>query len=577
MIFTSAPDRRSRPAAERARSVGVTNVTPADPFWAPRLTQLTEHTLPVLRDRLRHHGVDEAFDRLSLLPRERPARRAPRDSDADLASWIEAASTAGVADLVEPFIEPIVAAQQADGYWSTRCGVDPSGPRRYESVEDGAELRAAGRFFEAAVAHHDATGDLRLLDVAIRWADHLLVTFGPGRDERVPTEAVGLEVALVRLAAATGNDRYVDHARWHCEQRMALAHVDLETLDLTGDATAAALGAEAVAAIASATGFERWRAAAERLFDSLVGAHLHPTGTIGTARSDGTITGAFHVPTHGPHVHSCAAAATLRFAHSVWRLTGRPDALDVVELALYNAVAAGVGSDGESWLAVHSHTDGNHRGSWLEQGCCPTALARAVASVPSLVAEVAADGHLRIHLPITCRVEGGGWDVEVRSNYPWDADVDVITHEAPEDGRIAVRVPAWAGGRGHRDITASPRLRLLVRPEWWEADPRVTAGRGSVFLRRGPIAYCVEGPVDGPDLRSVAVVPGQPMEERDAPILAGGMRVLGLRGRVLPTVAGMYHRLGEAGAALTEVELTAVPVAARANRGLDRCTFFLRT
>jgi DUF1680 family protein len=413
--------------------------------------------------------------------------------------------------------------------------------------------------------------------MAIRWADHLLVTFGPGRDERVPADAVGLEVALVHLAQATGGDRYTDHARWMCEQRVRATVADLDHVALRGDATGALLEAEAIATIADATGDHRWRAAAERLFDQLTGAHLHPTGTVGTARPDGTVGGAFHLPTHGPHTESCAAVATAAFGQAVWRLTGRADALDLVELSLYNAVAAGVGSDGESWFGAQSHTDGNARCSWLGSACCPTALARAFAAVPSLVAEVGPDGHLSIHLPIACRIDGAGWEVEVRSGYPWDADVDVVTHEAPQGGRVAVRVPGWAGGRGHRDITSSPRLRLLVRPEWWEADPRVTAGRGSVFLRRGPIVYCLEGPGDEPDLRSVTVVPGQPMEERDAPILAGGMRVLGLRGRVLPTGAGLYHRLGEAGVAHTEIELTAVPVAARANRGLERCTFFIRT
>jgi len=577
MIFTLAPDSRTRPTGERRPTATVPHVTPADPFWAPRLAQLRDHTLPVLRERLEHHGAMEAVTRLASRPQDRPRRRAHHGSDADLAGWIEAACLAGVPHLVEPFVEPIVAAQQADGYWSTELGVDPAGPRRYDRIEDGAEHRAAARFIDAAIAHHGATGDLRLLDVAIRWADHLLVTFGPGRDERVPAVPVGLEGALVHLGAATGNDRYVAHARWVCERRLALTGTDLEHVALAGDATAAVLGAEAIATIAEATGDDRWRAAAERLFDSLVGAHLHPTGNVGTARSDGTIGGEFHVPTHGPHAHSCAAVATLGFAQAVWRLTGRADALDLVELSLYNAVAAGTGSDGESWMAAQSHTDGSARSSWLDPSCCPTALARAVAAVPSLVADVGPDGHLRIHLPLAARIVGGGWDVEVRSGYPWDADVDLVVHEGPEGGRIAVRVPGWAGGRGHRDITASPRLRLLVRPEWWEADPRVTAGRGSVFLRRGPIVYCVEGPADGPDLRSVVIVPGQPIEERDAPILAGGMRVLGLRGRVLPTGAGLYHRLGEAGVAHTEVELTAVPVAARANRGLERCTFFLRT
>jgi DUF1680 family protein len=233
-----------------------------------------------------------------------------------------------------------------------------------------------------------------------------------------------------------------------------------------------------------------------------------------------------------------------------------------------------VGSDGETWFRDHD-VAGNARSSWWDPCCCPTALARAFAEVPNLVAEVGDDGHLRINLPLACHIEGNGWDVEVRSGYPWNGDIQVVTNRAPRGGRVAVRVPGWADGRGHRDITAAPHLELPIRPEWWEADPRVAAGRGSAYLRRGPIVYCVEAPADAVDLHTVCVVPGQPIEERDAPILAGGMRVLGLRGRVLPTDGGLYHRLGDGGPAHGDVELTAVPYAARGNRGMEQMTVFL--
>ncbi len=573
-------------------------VTIEDPFWTPRLEQLRQHTLGVLGSRLEHHGVMEAVTRLSLPASRRPARRGLPSSDVDLFRWVEACCLAGTPHRVEPYVDAIVAAQQVDGYFNSAHGVEAHGPGRYVDLGESREWAVGGALVEAAIAHHQATGDLRLLNAAVRWANHLLVTFGPGLDTRVDAHP-GVELALVRLAGVTGTERYVDQARWIVERTLEQVGTDLERVDLAGPAPRALRLASAIAEVAIVTRDLRWRAAAERLFLSLVSERSYPTGAVGGRWLDGAVGRPFELPDDGAHAESCAAVAALQFSWQVWRLSRLPEALDHAELLLYNAIAAGVGSDGESWFRSQPHAcsgdgeghpwaspsvDGSaiedqfpvRRHSWFAEPCCPTELARAMAGLPQMVAEVDAEGHLRIHLPLACRIEGGGWQVEVRSAYPWDGAVEVETIQAPR-GRVALRVPGWAGGKGHRDITASPRLELDVRTEWWEADPRVSGARGTAYLRRGPIVYCVEAPEDaGYDLRAVTVEPGRPLDERDAPMLAGGVRVVGLHGRVLPTAGALYHRLGERGGATGDVELTAIPYAARTNRGLGQMTILLR-
>ena len=90
---------------------------------------------------------------------------------------------------VDGLIAKIAAAQEPDGYLYTTRTIDPAAPaplgraRSAGSYErdDSHELYDLGHLFEAAVAHYQATGKRTLLDVAIRSADLLVDTFGPGK------------------------------------------------------------------------------------------------------------------------------------------------------------------------------------------------------------------------------------------------------------------------------------------------------------------------------------------------------------------------------------------------------------
>ena len=64
--------------------------------------------------------------------------------------------------------------------------------------DDSHELYNLGHLFEAAVAHYQATGKRTLLDVALRAADLLTQTFGPGKRAIWPGHQV-TEMGLVKL------------------------------------------------------------------------------------------------------------------------------------------------------------------------------------------------------------------------------------------------------------------------------------------------------------------------------------------------------------------------------------------
>jgi len=102
-------------------------------------------------------------------------------ADTDLHKWLEAACCAlagahgELGTAIDHVAETILAAQAPAGFIHTHrsreAGLDPRARN---------ELYVAGHLFEAAVAHHRATGEDALLDAARRWADYLHEHFAAG-------------------------------------------------------------------------------------------------------------------------------------------------------------------------------------------------------------------------------------------------------------------------------------------------------------------------------------------------------------------------------------------------------------
>lgn len=553
-------------------------VTLTDRFWGPRQDQLRTRTLPVMLERLERQGVVDNFRRLT------GAVDAPREamhfSDSDLYKWLEAAVRAGRLDLAEPVVELVEAVQRPDGYLHTYYDAGPGSPGRYTDLDFGHEHYCAGHLIEAAIAHHEVTGSDRLLAVAVRLADHLVATFGPGRDERTDAHPE-VELALARLAATTGDARYLDHAAWAIERRLDQAGSSVATCGLSGHAVRALYLASGIAEVALATGDPVWADAASRLFRSMVDEHAYPTGAVGGRWLGEAVGRPYELPEAMAYAESCAAVAAVQLCRRVWRLTADPRALDQIELLLCNAVPCGVGAEGDTWFYSQpqavTEVAGDpdpwassfdygaqmlrawfpvRRHRWFLVPCCPPNLARLFATVDGEVAEVDGEGDLLIHLPLAVRIAGEGWRVEVASGYPEEGAVTVRVLDAPDGRSVRVRMPGWAGGDGHVPLPADGRVDIPVRWSWWETDPRVEGTAGTVHLRRGPVVHCVEGlDVPGVDLRDLVVDPGRPPSEAFAVVeRSGGGR-------------GLHRPAGSSTPARRDLVVATRPYAEWANRG----------
>ena len=194
-------------------------------FWGARLMTLRDKTLPSQFEKLREtHRLD------GLDPEWRPLDRDSRHIfwDSDVAKWLEAACYSftthpdtQLAFSIADAVERLLALQGDDGYLNSWFQI-VAPEDRWKNLRDWHELYCAGHLMEAAVAHQEATGEDRLVKALERYADYIATVFGteegkrrgfPGHEE--------IELALVRLAEATGNARHLDLARYFIDQRGA--------------------------------------------------------------------------------------------------------------------------------------------------------------------------------------------------------------------------------------------------------------------------------------------------------------------------------------------------------------------
>jgi DUF1680 family protein len=410
-----------------------------DDFWAPRQVQHAEHTLAVLLDRLESHGVVDNFRRLT--GRARASHAGLWFTDSDLYKWMEAAACAGRFDLLDPVVDDVVAAQHPDGYlhsfYGTRTAVGQQ--PRWGDLAVSHEMYCAGHFLEAALAHEGASGSSVMLEAAVRLAEHLCATFGPGTglDHRVDNHPE-IELAMARLGARTGERRYLDFARWAVLAQLHGAGLSIDTVDLSGHAVRALYLASAIAEVALATGDHEWVDSAARLFDTMVMQRSYPTGAVGGRWLGEAVGQPYELPEAMAYAESCAAVAATQFSDRIWRLTADTRSLEQIETLLYNAVPCGVGAGGDTWFYSQPQAVGPdaietnpwleafdfgqlmlldwfppRRHGWFDVTCCPPNLARLFATVDRYVAEVSSTGDLLIHLPVAARLTGGAgrWGV----------------------------------------------------------------------------------------------------------------------------------------------------------------------
>lgn len=567
-------------------------------FWGNRIDAVADKTAMILYDRCVAAGMFDQIDPDRPVPAVRMPFHTRADGspdhmnvqmfwDSDVAKVIETAAYALYrkpnADL-EAKIDAIIAMfeklQLPDGYvnsWFIR--MQPG--KRWTNLRDCHELYCAGHLMEAAVAYFHATGKRALLDVLCRYADHIDATFGPRPGQkRGYCGHEEIELALVRLGRATGEQRYLDLARYFIDERGRQPHYfDAEAVargadpkqfrhktydynqshapvreqtKVTGHAVRAMYLYSAMADVATEFSDDSLTTPLAKLWNDLTSKQMYVTGGIGPQASNEGFTEDYDLPNETAYAETCASVGLAMWAS---RMLGRgPDRryADILERALYNGALAGLSTDGATFfydnpLESRGH---HHRWIWHRCPCCPPNIARTVASIGSYMYAVAAD-EAAVHLygDSTARltVAGAAVTLTQATTYPWDGRVTLTVGVAAQTRfGLALRVPGWCDApaltingeaipadlvNGYYRIRRVWRdgdsvvLELPMAVRALRANPKVRADIGRVALARGPLIYCAEAVDNGADLNAILIADTGGAKTETLPGLNGAVAV----------------------------------------------------
>ena len=498
--------------------------------------------------------------------------------DTDFSKWIEAVAysltqhpDSALEETADQAIDLVCAAQHESGYLDTYYiinGMD----RSFTNLQDHHELYCLGHLVEGAVAYYQATGKDKLLKAACRFADCVAERFGPedGQCKGYPGHEIA-EMALVRLYEATGNERYLELSKFFLDQRGTQpyyfdqetqersayegkpcptdtnprryeyyqAHMPVrEQREAVGHAVRAGYLYSGMADVAKRTGDEAMYEACQRLWDSVVKEKLYITGGVGGTVYGEAFSYPFDLPSDSAYSETCAAIALAFFARRMLEIAPKAEYADVMELALYNTVLAGMALDGKSFFYVNplevnpvacardrrlGHVKPVRR-KWFGCACCPPNIARLVSSVAAYAYTENDDTlwtHLYMGSSVTKQVGAQTVRLETTSEMPWQGRAGMTVHiQEPVTCTLAFRIPGWCG---KPSVTAPEGIERADRDGYcyltgrWQdgdavalefpmevhiiaADPRVRENVGKAAVIRGPITFCAEEADNGGDL-----------------------------------------------------------------------------
>ncbi|MBO7532842.1 MAG: glycoside hydrolase family 127 protein, partial [Victivallales bacterium] len=216
----------------------MTDVSIKEGFWLPRFE--TNRKVTVWADFKKSEETGRIANFINAGKRLKGSFKGIPFDDSDVFKIIEGAAytlathpDAELEKYLDDLITNIAAAQEPDGYLYTarttgfdygtkdgKTNYGMMGPTRWSNCPSSHELYNVGHMYEAAVAYYNVTGKRKLLDVAIRSADLVERTFGPGPTQlkAVPGHEE-IELALCKLYRTTGDVRYLNLARHFLKQR----------------------------------------------------------------------------------------------------------------------------------------------------------------------------------------------------------------------------------------------------------------------------------------------------------------------------------------------------------------------
>lgn len=468
------------------RAVPFTAVRITDAFWSRRIETNRTITIPAAFTQCRITGRIRNFE----LAAERKGTFQTKYSfdDTDIYKTIEGASYALSTHpdkQLDTYLDSLIAligrAQEPDGYLFTERTIDPINTSQRIGTErwinerkHSHELYNAGHLYEAAAAHYLSTGKRTLLEIALKNADLIASTFGPGKRRVAPGHQV-IEMGLVKLYRITGNERYLRLAQFFLDERGRVPydstsrdvftngkywqdHVPvIEQREAVGHAVRAMYMYSAMADVAALTGDSSYLQAIDALWQNVVGKKMYFHGGIGAAGDGERFGDNYELPNRDAYCETCAAIGEVFWNHRMFLLHGDAQYIDVLERILYNGLLSGYGMDGTRFFYTNAMQISKHyrhpdielsRSPWFPCSCCPTNITRFIPSIPGYI-YAQRDSTVYVNLYISSTVHltldsGTRCTLTQETDYPWDGRVRLsIETQHPSHFTLRVRIPGW--------------------------------------------------------------------------------------------------------------------------------------
>lgn len=480
--------------------------------------------------------------------------------DSDAYKWLEAAAYAialrpdeSLERSADELIDLISEAQDKDGYLNTYFTIKDR-EKRWTNLLEGHELYCSGHMIEAACAYYEANGKRKFLDVAVRNAECIYDRFVTQGHEGIPGHPE-IELALMKLYRLTKEPHFLELAElfingrgknpaffaqeaekrnwtvwgsdpWSNDYRQSAKPVR-EQSEATGHAVRAVYLYTGMADLAAEICDAELLTACRRLWGNIVQKKMYITGGIGSTFMGEAFTVDYDLPSDTAYCETCASVGLMFFAERMLENEINSEFADVMELAFYNTVLAGMQLDGKRFFYVnpleadpgisgkactHSHVL-PQRPQWYACACCPPNVARLIGSIGKYAYGENGDT-VYCHLFAAGKVDfSNGMFLECTTDYPYGMSVK---YTVSGNGKLAVRVPKWSreytlrvngaevpaapeNGYLYVDVSGNAEVELLLdgTPTFVRASGKVPRLSGMTALMRGPLVYCFEGADNG--------------------------------------------------------------------------------
>ncbi|MBK8502571.1 MAG: glycoside hydrolase family 127 protein [Saprospiraceae bacterium] len=597
-----------------------------DLFWNPRLDKISSATLPACIDQTEvQTGRIRNFEKAAA---GKGNHEGIYYDDSDVYKALEAIAyslrhlpDAALEAKADDWIVKIAAAQQSDGYLNTYYtlnGLD----QRWQDMEKH-EAYCAGHLIEAGVAYFHATGKRQLLEVSQKMADHIDNTFRLAGKNWVAGHQE-IELALVKLYRVTQDKKYLELANWFLEQRghghgkgkiwddwkdpgyCQDAVPVKEAKEITGHAVRAMYMYTGAADIASLMGDDGYMNAMQAIWQDVVFRNMYITGGIGSSGSNEGFSVDYDLPNEQAYCETCASVGMVFWNKRMNLLTGDAKFIDVLERSLYNGALDGLSLSGDRFFYGNPlASSGQHsRRAWYGTACCPSNIARLVASVGDYIYAFSDDA-VYVNLFISSSTEtplnDGKVKINLKGNYPWSGDLQLkIDPEKSHEFTLKIRLPGWLGdeatpGGLYRFERSEPSLAViavngtivdcetkegyaLIHRVWSKNDEvsirfpmpvrqiiarsEVRQNQDRVAIQRGPLVYAFEGIDNGGGVFDSYIPEDAIFDTRYEKDLLGGVNLIQTTGK---SIRGNDKGDGLQG---TDKLLTAIPYYTWNNRGV---------